>query len=102
MIAGADYLHHGEVVREDWPECGLPATGKRASRDFKAKVALEALEEALSRYGKPEICDTGQDRQFTGFAFTGVLQAAQTEHGWQGMDNVFIERLCRSLTWACA
>jgi len=65
---------------------GLPATRKRDRLDFKAKVALDALEEALSRCGKPGTCDTDQDSQFTSFAFTVALASRRDrdQHGWPG------------------
>jgi putative transposase len=55
----------------------------------------------LARYGKPEIFNTDQGCQFTGIAFTGVLLEAGIRVSMDGrgrwMDNVFIERLWRSL-----
>ena len=66
---------------------------------------VEALEEALARYGKPEIFNTDQGSQFTSDAFTGVLLAAEITVSMDGrgrwMDNVFIERLWRSLKYEC-
>jgi putative transposase len=62
---------------------------------------ISALEEALARFGKPEIFNTDQGSQFTSAAFTGVLAAAGIKISMDGrgrwMDNVFIERLWRSL-----
>ena len=62
---------------------------------------VEALEEALARHGRPEIFNTDQGSQFTGAAFTGVLIKAGVRISMDGrgrwMDNVFIERLWRSL-----
>ena len=59
----------------------------------------------MARHGKPEIFNTDQGRQFTSFAFTGVLQAADIKISMDGrgrcMDNVFIERLWRSLKYEC-
>ena len=64
---------------------------------------VEALEEALSGYGKPEIFNTDQGSQFTSEDFTGVLKAAGVKISMDGrgcwMDNVFIERLWRSLKY---
>ena len=66
---------------------------------------VEALEEALSRYGKPEIFNTDQGSQFTSHAFTSVLQTAEIKISMDGrgrwLDNVFIERLWRSLKYEC-
>ncbi|WP_157223588.1 integrase core domain-containing protein, partial [Rhodovulum sp. PH10] len=62
---------------------------------------LAALEEAMARFGKPEIFNTDQGCQFTSAAFTGALLAAGIRVSMDGrgrwMDNVFIERLWRSL-----
>jgi putative transposase len=62
---------------------------------------VSALEEALTRFGKPEIFNTDQGSQFTSTAFTGALAAAGVAISMDGrgrwMDNVFIERLWRSL-----
>ena len=64
---------------------------------------LEALNEALARYGRPEIFNTDQGSQFTGFDFTGVLSDAGIRISMDGrgrcMDNIFIERLWRSLKY---
>ena len=61
----------------------------------------DALEEALVRFGTPEIFNTDQGSQFTSAAFTGMLAAAGIRISMDGrgrwMDNVFIERLWRSL-----
>jgi putative transposase len=64
---------------------------------------VSALEAALARFGKPEIFNTDQGSQFTSAAFTGALAAAQIRISMDGrgrwMDNVFIERLWRSLKY---
>ena len=64
---------------------------------------IEALNEALSNYGKPEICNTDQGSQFTSLAFTGALKDAGVAISMDGrdrfMDNIFIERLWRSLKY---
>ena len=70
---------------------------------MEAAFCVEALEGALARHGKPEIFNTDQGSQFTGAAFTGVL----SKHGiaismdgkgaWR--DNVFVERLWRSVKY---
>ena len=61
--------------------------------------------EALARYGKPEIFNTDQGSQFTSVAFTRVLKDACVQISMDGkgrwMDNVFIERLWRSLKYEC-
>src|SRR5271165_6195170 len=62
-----------------------------------------AREEALARYGKPEIFNTDQGSQFTAAAFTGALIEAGVRISMDGrgrwMDNVFIERVWRSLKY---
>ena len=64
-----------------------------------------ALEEALARFGRPDIFNTDQGSQFTSFAFTAVLKDAEIQISLAGrgrwMDNVFIERLWRSLKYEC-
>lgn len=63
------------------------------------------LEEALARFGRPEIFNTDQGSQFTSLAFTSVLRDAEVRISMDGrgrwMDNVFIERLWRSLKYEC-
>ena len=64
---------------------------------------VAALEEALARYGKPGIFNTDQGSQFTSADFTGVLIEAGVRVSMDGrgrwMDNVFIERVWRSLKY---
>ena len=68
-----------------------------------AAFCVEALEEALARFGAPEIFNTDQGSQFTGVAFTGTLAAHGVAISMDGrgrwMDNVFVERLWRSLKY---
>ena len=75
----------------------------RLSNTMDARFCVEALNEALSRYGNPEIFNTDQGSQFTSFDFTGVLKAAEVTISMDGrgrcMDNIFIERLWRSLKY---
>jgi putative transposase len=63
------------------------------------------LEEALARFGRPEIFNSDQGSQFTSPRFTGILQQAGARISMDGrgrwMDNVFIERLWRSLKYEC-
>jgi putative transposase len=77
----------------------------RVSNTLEAEFCLEALEEALARFGRPEIFNTDQGSQFTSPRFTGVLQQAGVRISMDGrgrwMDNVFIERLWRSLKYEC-
>ena len=77
----------------------------RVSNTLHADFCIEALEEALARHGPPEIFNTDQGGQFTSPRFTGVLQDAGVRISMDGrgrwMDNVFIERLWRSLKYEC-
>jgi len=75
----------------------------RLSNTMDARFCVEALEEALARYGRPEIFNTDQGSQFTSLDFTGVLKDAGVAISMDGrgryMDNIFIERLWRSLKY---
>jgi putative transposase len=77
----------------------------RLSNTMDADFCVKALEDALTRYGKPEIFNTDQGSQFTGFEFTTVLKDAPIKISMDGkgrwVDNVFIERLWRSLKYEC-
>ena len=75
----------------------------RLSNSMATSFCIEALEEALTTQGKPEIFNSDQGSQFTSEAFTTVLTNAGIKVSMDGrgrwMDNVFIERLWRSLKW---
>ncbi len=75
----------------------------RLSNTMDARFCVEALNDALGKYGKPEIFNTDQGSQFTSSDFTGVLRAAEITISMDGrgrcMDNIFIERLWRSLKY---
>src|SRR4051812_20404981 len=75
----------------------------RLSNTMDVSFCRAALEEALTRFGRPEIFNTDQGSQFTSSAFTGTLAAAGVRISMDGrgrwMDNVFIERLWRSLKY---
>jgi putative transposase len=77
----------------------------RLSNTMDAEFCVEALKEALARFGKPEIFNTDQGSQFTSLDFTVVLRDAEIRISMDGrgrwMDNVFIERLWRSLKYEC-
>ncbi len=66
---------------------------------------MAALEEAMKRYGVPEIFNTDQGAQFTSQEFTQALKDADVSISmdgkgrWRG--NVFVERLWRSVKWEC-
>ncbi len=75
----------------------------RLSNSMNADFCVEALEEALSIHGQPEIFNTDQGSQFTSTDFTSVLKSRQIKISMDGkrrwIDNVFIERLWRSLKY---
>ena len=70
---------------------------------MEAEFCVEALQEALARYGKPEIFNTDQGSQFTSAAFTSVLIDAGVAISMDGKgswrDNVFVERLWWSVKY---
>jgi putative transposase len=78
----------------------------RLSNTMDADFCVSALEEALNRYGVPEIFNTDQGSQFTSYEFTRTLREAGIRISMDGrgrwMDNVMIERLWRSLKYECA
>ena len=75
----------------------------RVSNTLEADFCVVALEEAIGRYGKPDIFNTDQGSQFTSLEFTGILKDNQIAIFMDGkgrwMDNVFIERLWWSLKY---
>ena len=77
----------------------------RLSNTMDTDFCLEALEDAMARYGKPQIFNTDQGSQFTSPRFTGRLIDADVKVSMDGkgrwMDNVFIERLWRSVKYEC-
>ena len=75
----------------------------RLSNTLDTAFCLDALDAALARHGRPEIFNTDQGAQFTSAAFTGRLEAAGIAISMDGrgrwLDNVFVERLWRSLKY---
>jgi putative transposase len=75
----------------------------RVSITMEAAFCVETLEDALARHGKPDIFNTDQGSQFTGQAFTSVLAdngiaiSMDGKGAWR--DNVFVERLWRSVKY---
>jgi putative transposase len=94
---GRGFLYLVAVM--DWASRAVLAW--RLSNTMDVSFCVSALEEALARYGRPEIFNTDQGSQFTSAAFTGTLAQAGIRISMDGrgrwMDNVFIERLWRSL-----
>jgi len=75
----------------------------RVSNTLDTDFCIEALEEALQRFGAPEIFNTDQGSQFTSEAFTGVLKSHDIDISMDGkgrwVDNVLVERLWRSVKY---
>ena len=75
----------------------------RLSNTLDTDFCLEALHEARSRFGAPEIFNTDQGAQFTSESFTGALKNAEIQISMDGkgrwLDNVFVERLWRSVKY---
>ena len=75
----------------------------RVSITMEVEFCLEAVEEALARHGRPKIFNTDQGSQFTGQDFTGLLSdnaiaiSMDGKGAWR--DNVFVERLWRSVKY---
>jgi len=73
----------------------------RLSNTLDASFCVEALNEAIAKYGKPEIMNTDQGSQFTGSGWITTLTDAKIKISMDGrgryLDNIFIERLWRSL-----
>jgi putative transposase len=75
----------------------------RLSVTMDTSFCIEALEEAIEKHGRPEIFNTDQGAQFTSEAFTGRLKEEGIQISMDGKgrwaDNVFVERLWRSLKY---
>ena len=75
----------------------------RLSITLDVEFCLDAVEDALARYGRPEIFNTDQGSQFTSAAFTGLLLdntiAISMDGRGSWRDNVFVERLWRSVKY---
>ena len=97
MARGFCYL----VAVMDW--ASRRVLSWRLSNTLDPSFCTEALEEALKNYGTPEIFNTDQGSQFTSEAFTGILSAHGIKISMDGkgrwMDNVFIERLWKSVKY---
>ena len=97
MVRG--FVHLAAVI--DWRRRRVLAW--RLSITMETSFCIEALEEALARYGGPEIFNTDQGSQFTSMDFTAVLKKAEIAISMDGKgawrDNVFVERLWRSIKY---
>ena len=97
MAKGFCYL----VAIMDWASRRVLAW--RLSNTLDASFCTEALEEAIMKYGRPEIFNTDQGSQFTSGAFTAILDthgiSISMDSRGRWIDNVFIERLWRSVKY---
>jgi putative transposase len=97
MAKGFCYL----VAIMDWASRRVLAW--RLSNTLDVSFCTEALEEAIMKHGIPEIFNSDQGSQFTSEAFTGILNANGIKISMDGrgrwMDNVFVERLWRSVKY---
>ncbi len=77
----------------------------RISNTLEADFCVDALNEAIARFGPPEIMNTDQGSQFTSFAWTDRLRRSGVRISMDGkgrfLDNIFVERLWRSLKYEC-
>ena len=75
----------------------------RLSNTLDSQFCVDALEDAIAKYGAPEIFNTDQGSQFTSEEFTGVLKREEIQISMDGkgrwLDNVFVERLWRSVKY---
>jgi putative transposase len=90
MARGSLYL----VAIIDW--YSLKVLSWRLSNSMDTTFCIDALKEALSKYGTPEIFNTDQGSQFTSKEFTGLLKSNDVKISMDGkgrwVDNVIIER----------
>lgn len=97
MARGFAYL----VAIIDWYSRRVLAW--RLSNTMESSFCVEALQDALERFPKPDIFNTDQGSQFTAEAFTGALRRAGVAISMDGkgrcIDNVFVERVWRSLKY---
>ena len=96
---GRGFLYLVAII--DWASRAVRAW--RLSNTMDTSFCVAALEQALARFGRPDIFNTDQGSQFTSAVFTGTLAGAGIKISMDGrgrwMDNVFIERLWRSLKY---
>ena len=97
MAKGFLYL----VAIMDWASRRVLAW--RTSNTLTTDFCVEALQEALTKYGSPEIFNTDQGSQFTSVEFTRVLESRDIRISMDGkgrwIDNVFVERLWRNVKY---
>ena len=78
---------------------------RRISNTLDADFCVDALNEAIYRFGPPDIMNSDQGSQFTSFAWTDRLRRSGIRISMDGkgryLDNIFIERLWRTLKYEC-
>ena len=99
LLLGATAIPIFFIIRS----ASIPA--RRISNTMEADFCVEALNEAIHKFGPPEIMNTDQGSQFTSFDWTDRLKRAKIKISMDGkaryLDNIFIERLWRSLKYEC-
>ena len=99
MLRGFLYL----VAIMDWHTRKVLAW--RISNTLEADFCVAALNEAIHKFGPPEIMNTDQGSQFTSFAWTDRLRRSTIRISMDGkgrfLDNIFVERLWRSMKYEC-
>ena len=97
MATGFVYL----TVIMDW--YSRKVLSWRVSNSLDARSCVDALEEAIHRFGVPDIVNTDQGSQYTSEDFTGVLKSHDITISMDGKgawrDNIFVERLWRSVKY---
>ena len=97
MARGFVYL----TVVMDWTSRRVLSS--RVSVTLDSAFCIAAVEEAIARYGRPEIFNTDQGAQFTSAAFTGLLYQHGIAISMDGQgcwrDNIFVERLWRTIKY---
>ena len=77
----------------------------RISNTLEAEFCVDALNEAIHKFGPPEIMNTDQGSQFTSFVWTDRLRRSSVRISMDGkgrfLENIFVERLWRSLKYEC-
>jgi len=77
----------------------------RISNTLEAEFCVDALNEAIHKFGSPDIMNTDQGSQFTSFVWTDRLRRSNVRISMDGkgrfLDNIFVERLWRSLKYEC-
>jgi putative transposase len=97
MARGFVYL----TVVMDW--ASRRVLSSRVSVTLDSAFCIAAVEEAIAKYGRPEIFNTDQGAQFTSAAFTGLLHQHGIAISMDGQgcwrDNIFVERLWRTIKY---